>query len=294
MERRKFIQKSALGAAGILAATPLLSSVMTEKIQSFGFQVYTVRDVIQKDMEGTLKTLKKAGYDYAEFFDFGGGKILGKPIAEAKKIIEKSKIDVKSIHVMTGAQAPKMTGSLINEWQKGVDDAAELGAEYLACAYLLDFERKTLDQYKQLAELFNKAGEACKKSGIQFAYHNHDFEFQAIDGVIPYDLLLSETDEDLVKMELDIYWVRYAELDPIKIFQKNPKRYPLWHVKDMELDNNHVMTEVGNGIIDYKQLFAHEADAGLKYFFVEQDRNWKVDPITSLKTSIKHLKGINY
>jgi sugar phosphate isomerase/epimerase len=245
-------------------------------------------------MPGTLKALKKAGYDYAEFFDFGDGKLLGKPISEAKQIIAKSKIDVKSIHVMTGVQAPKMIGTLTNDWQKGVDDAAELGAEYLVCAYLFDFERKTIDQYKALAELFNKAGEACKKSGIQFAYHNHDFEFQAIDNTIPYDVILAETQEDLVKMELDIYWARYAELNPIKIFQKNPKRFPLWHVKDMELDNGHVMTEVGNGIIDFRQIFAHEADAGMKYFFVEQDRNWKADPVSSLRTSIKHLKGINY
>jgi sugar phosphate isomerase/epimerase len=294
MERRQFIQKSALGTAGVLAANPLLSNLMEEKIQSFGFQVFTVRDAIQKDMAGTLKSLRKAGYDYAEFFDFGDGKLLGKPIAEAKKIIEESKIEVKSLHVMTGAQAPQMTGSLTNDWQKGVDDAAELGAEYLVCAYLLDFERETIDQYKRLAELFNKAGETCKKSGIQFAYHNHDFEFQAIDNTVPYDILLNETDEDLVKMELDIYWTRFAELDPVKLFQKNPKRFPLWHVKDMELDNDHVMTEVGNGIIDWRQIFIHEADAGMKYFFVEQDRNWKEDPISSLKTSIKHLKRINY
>lgn len=294
MNRRNFIQQSAMATAGLMAGNSLLANPFREKIKEFGFQVYTVRDVIQKDMAGTLKTLKRAGYDYAEFFDFGGGKLLGKSIQEARQVIDQSKLKVKSIHVMTGAQAPDMKGTIVNDWQKGVDEAAELGTEYLVCAYLLDFERKTIDQYKELADKFNKAGEICKKSGIQFAYHNHDFEFKELEGQIPYDILLNETESDLVKMELDIYWARHADQDPLKLFRDNLGRFPLWHVKDMELDEKRTMTEVGNGRIDWKQLFAHHPDAGLKYFFVEQDYNWQTDPVTSLKASIKYLKGLSF
>lgn len=293
MNRRKFVQKSTLTAAGLMAA-PALASLAHEKISEFGVQLFTVRDTLQKDFEGTLKSIHKIGYDYCEVFDFAGGKLLGKTIKEAKASFKKNKLPIKSIHVMTGAQAPNMDGTMVNDWQKAVDGAAELGAEYMACAYLLDFERKTIDQYKKLAEMFNKSAEACKKSGIQFLYHNHDFEFQTLEGQVPYDILLNETDADLVKMELDLYWVRYAERDPIKLFRENQGRFPFWHVKDMELAETRVMTEVGAGRIDWKQLFAHSADSGLKGFFVEQDRNWKVDPVSSIETSFKYLRSLRY
>ncbi|MHA7101294.1 sugar phosphate isomerase/epimerase family protein [Roseivirga pacifica] len=294
MNRRKFLSQSALASAGLLAAPSLFANSMEAKIKSFGFQVYTLRDVIYKDMEGTLSTMKKAGYDYAEFFDFAEGKLLQKPVKEAKAIIDKTKIKPRSIHVMTGAMAPEQKGTILNDWQMSVDAAAELGAEYLICAYLMDFERETIDQYKALAEKFNEAGEACKKAGIQFCYHNHDFEFQKIDGQLPYDILLKETDPGLMKMELDIYWAKYINVDPVKLFQADKGRYPLWHVKDLSAKQDRLMTEVGNGTIDWAEIFSHANDAGMKGFFVEQDRNFASDSVSSLQTSINYLKKLKY
>ena len=294
MKRRHFLQKSAMASAGLIAANNLLSCSNLNRINQFGFQAYTVRDVIKKDMLGTLTQLKQAGYDYAEFYDFANGKLLGKPVKEAKGIIQDAQINLKSIHVLTGALKPEVTGTLTNNWQQGVDDAAELGVEYLVCAYLAGPERKTIDQYKQLCDLFNRAGEACQKSGIQFAYHNHEFEFEAINGKIPFDILLNETDEDLVKMELDIYWAKYANQDPIEIFQKNKDRFPLWHVKDIQMDDKKTMTEVGNGSIDWAEVFSHQQEAGLNYFFVEQDGNWVSSSVESLVQSVNYLKGLSF
>ena len=294
MKRRDFLQKSALASAGLLASTQLISCAAPNTINQFGFQVYTVRDVIKKDMLGTLIKLKQAGYDYAEFFDFVDGKLLGKPVKEAKSIIETSEIKLKSIHVSTGALSPSQSGTLTNNWQQGVDDAAELGAEYLVCAYLAGPERKTVDQYKSLCELFNRAGEMCQKSGIQFAYHNHDFEFDTIDGQVPFDILLKETDENLVKMELDIYWAKYAKQNPIEIFEKNKGRYPLWHVKDLIESDKRVMTEVGRGVIDWAAIFKEQQQAGLNYFFVEQDSNWAKSSVDSLIESMDYLKKLKF
>lgn len=295
MKRRNFLQSAALaGSAAMVAPSALAEGLRRERISEFGFQAYTVRDVIYDDMAGTLKTLRKAGYDFMEGFDFGDGKLLRKPIKEAKEILEDQKMGVKSLHVMTGAMAPDMKGTMINDWQMAVDDAAELGAEYIVCAYLMDFERENIDQYKELSELFNKCGETAKKAGLQFAYHNHDFEFQTLDGQMPMDVILAETEEDLVKIELDIYWARHAEQNPIKFFRDNYQRVPLWHVKDLSLEDGKPMTEVGNGIIDWKQIFRHKKDAGMKYFFVEQDRNYQKNSLESLQTSIKYLKKMNY
>lgn len=287
MKRRNFLQSAALaGSAALFAPNALAEGLRREKIKEFGFQSYTVRDFIMKDMPGTLKRLKKAGYTNMEGFNFGGGKLLGKPIAEAKSIMADNKIALKSIHIMTP--------NLGDNMQQTVDDAAELGSEYLVCAYLMPNERETVDQYKALCDQFNTFGEMAKKAGIQFAYHNHDFEFQAIDGQIPMDIILAETDAENVKIELDIYWARKAEVNPLSFFRDNLKRVPLWHVKDLSLDEGQPMTEIGNGIIDWKQLFRHKNDAGLQYFFIEQDANFQVDSITSLETSIKHLKKMSY
>ncbi len=294
MDRRKFLTNSALATAGLAASNKLMAGAFDDRVKNFGFQAYTVRDVIYKDMPGTLKRLRKAGYDYMEGFDFGNGKLLGKPVAEAKKIIEKSKIDLKSIHVMTGAAAPNMKGTMINEWQMAVDQAAELGAKYIVCAYLMDFERKSIDQYKELSELFVKCGEVAQKSGLQFCYHNHEFEFMELDGQIPMDVILSNTDAFNVKLELDIYWVRFADVNPIKFFNANRGRIPLWHVKDLSLDEGRPMTEVGNGVIDWKQIFRHQNDSGMQNFFIEQDRNFAVDSVSSLETSIDYLKKMSY
>ena len=239
-------------------------------------------------MPSTLKQLRRAGYDYMEGFSFGNGQLLGKPVKEAKTIIEDAKIKIKSLHVDLANMSEE------DRWKKDIDDAAELGSEYLVCAYLMPNDRKTLDQYKQHAELFNKCGEMAKANGIDFAYHNHDFEFVELEGQAPMNLLLSETDADNVKIELDIYWTRYAGVDPLRFFRNNANRVPLWHVKDLSLDEGKPMTEVGNGIIEWKQIFAYQKDSGLKYFFVEQDRNFKEDSVSSLKTSIKYLKKMTY
>ncbi len=287
MKRRNFIQKAGLATSAALLAPELIASnIDRETIKSFGFQSYTVRDVIYKDMPGTLKTLGKAGYDFMEGFDFNNKKFLGKPVPETKSIIADSKIALKSLHIMT----PNMNG----DWEKDVQAAADLGSEYLVCAYLLPNERQSIDQYKKLCELLNKSAEVAKSAGIQFAYHNHDFEFQELEGQIPMDVILKETDADLVKIELDIYWTRHAEQNPLSFFRDNMGRVPLWHVKDLALTEGKPMTEVGNGVIDWKQIFGHKSDAGMKYFFVEQDANFAEDSLSSLKTSIKYLKRLYY
>jgi sugar phosphate isomerase/epimerase len=140
-----------------------------------------------------------------------------------------------------------------------------------------------------MAEQFNKAAEKCKAAGIQFCYHNHDFEFDQQDGKYPYDVLLDNTDPKLVKMEMDLYWVTKAGQDPLKLFEQHPGRFPLWHLKDMDNTAAHSFTEVGNGVIDFKKIFSNADKAGFKYFFVEQDK-CPGDPFDSITKSISYIK----
>ena len=139
----------------------------------------------------------------------------------------------------------KGKGTLTDGWDKAIEDIHTLGAEYMICSFLFPKER-TPEIYKTLPELLNKSGEKTKAAGIQFGYHNHDFEFEKLDDTLVYDFLINNTSSDLVKMEMDLYWISKAGQDPLAYFDKYPGRFPLWHVKDMEAGTKGI-TEVGNG-----------------------------------------------
>jgi sugar phosphate isomerase/epimerase len=178
---------------------------------------------------------------------------------------------------------------MLSEWQKAVDDAATVGIKYMVCAFLSPAERGGLDHYKYVAEQLNKAGETCRKSGIQLCYHNHDFEFIAQDEKLPFDILLNNTDKSLLKLELDLYWVSKAGHDPIALFSRHPGRFPLWHVKDMDNTPKKAFTEVGNGVINFRKIFTQANKAGLQYFFVEQDST-PGSPFDSITKSMQYIK----
>jgi len=288
--RRVFIKSaSALSAAvfvkgplGTLAAAPVI-----------GLQLYTVRDAMGKDPLATLAQVAKIGYNSVENATYTGTeKFYGMDAATYKKVLANNGLKANSGHYRLGEEQEKgadVNGTILHDWQRAVDDASAVGLKYMVCAYLSANERGDLDHYKKLADIFNKAGETCKKSGIQFCYHNHDFEFQVQNGVFPYDILLEKTDKNLVKMEVDLYWVKKAGQDPLALFQKHPGRFPLWHVKDMSKEADQSFAEVGSGIIDFKTIFQHKNEAGMKFFFVEQDK-CPGSPFDSITHSYKFIK----
>ncbi|TLV01155.1 sugar phosphate isomerase/epimerase family protein [Dyadobacter luticola] len=267
----KISRKSFMKAGAMLLATPMLSKLDWEPKASskIGLQLYTLRNDLSKDLMGTLKKVSDIGYKEVELFGYSNGKFFGKTPKEFKKILGDLGLDPVSGHYGAGVENKTTIGTLSNGWQQAVDDAAELGQKYVVCAYLTETERKTIDQYKGYVDLFNKSGETAKKAGLQFGYHNHDFEFKKIDGQLPYDLIAS-TDKNLVKLELDLYWIVKAGLDPVALFKQHPGRFPLWHVKDMDKGDGS-FAEVGTGSIDFQKIFDARKTAGLTHFFVEQD-----------------------
>ena len=259
-----------------------------------GLQLYTVRDFMEKDPLATLAKVAQIGYNSVENATYTGTeKFYGMDAVTYKKVLINNGLVSLSGHYRLGEEMNKgavVNGTILHDWQKAIDDASAVGLKYMVCAYLSDQERGSLDHYKQLADIFNKAAEACNKSGIQFCYHNHNFEFEVQNGVFPYDILLDRTDKDLVKMEMDLYWIKKAGQDPLAMFQKHPGRFPLWHVKDMSKEADQSFAEVGNGIIDFKTIFKHKEEAGMKYFFVEQDK-CPGSPFDSISQSIKFIKA---
>jgi sugar phosphate isomerase/epimerase len=248
---------------------------------------------MEKDPAGTLAKVAEIGYNSVEGATYTGTeKFYGMDPATFSSHLKKNGLIMPSSHYRLGEEKNKgeaVKGTILNDWDRAVDDAAAIGIKYMVCAFLSPAERGGADHYKYIAEQLNKAGQRCKKAGIQLCYHNHDFEFVEQDNKVPYDILLDETDRNLVKMEMDIYWVKKAGKDPLTLFNQHPGRFPLWHLKDMDNTPEHSFTEVGNGIIDFKKIFKYASKAGLKYFFVEQDK-CPGSPFDSISKSIAYIK----
>lgn len=275
--RRKFIKASALALS-----LPLISQVdvFAKPIKNVGLQLYTLRNELGKDLEGTLRKVAEIGYKEVETFGYSSGKFFGKTPREFKSMLSSLGLTTPSGHYMPD--------NLKKDWHLAVGHAAEAGQKYMVCAFLFPQDRKTIDDYSKLCETLNQAGEVCQKAGIQFGYHNHDFEFQALDGQVPYDLLLKETDPKLVKMELDLYWATFAGKDPVALFQQHPGRFPLVHMKDMAKTGKREFTEVGTGSIDFQRILDAHQTAGIQHFFVEQDV-CKNPPLEAIAISYKNV-----
>jgi sugar phosphate isomerase/epimerase len=285
--RRSFIKTTTMASAVVLVK-PSLANFNHSYI---GLQLYTVRDAMQKDVAGTLARVAQIGYNSVEG-TYSNGQFYGMDAKAFSDLLKKNNQVMFSCHYRLGEDkdnGKEMTGTILHGWDKAVDDAKAVGCGYMVCAWLSPTERGNTDHYKLLAGYLNKAGETCKKAGIQLCYHNHDFEFIKDNNQVPYGILLNETDKDLVKFEADLYWVTKAGQDPVALFNAHARRFPLWHVKDMDNTSQHSFTEVGNGTIDFKNIFKYADKSGLKYFFVEQDST-PGDPFNSITQSIAYVK----
>jgi sugar phosphate isomerase/epimerase len=276
--RRTLLKQMALLSAGSMLAADTFGR---SKEKNIGVQLYTLRNELAKDAQGSIRKVAELGYKEVENFGYNG-RFFGMDATTYRNFLSGLGLSAPSGHYMLG--------NLRNGWEKAVDDAAAIGQKYMVLAFLMPNERTSLDDYRKVAMDLNKAGEISKKAGIQLCYHNHDFEFQDIKGTLPFDILMDQTDASLVKSELDLYWTVKAGLQPLDIFKKYPKRIALWHVKDMDNTEKRGFTEVGNGIIDFKKIFKAHKMSGMKHFFVEQDL-CPGSPFASIEKSIAHIKS---
>ncbi|WAC13029.1 sugar phosphate isomerase/epimerase family protein [Dyadobacter pollutisoli] len=309
-DRRRFLKQAGAAIAGglILPAISKASGLFGNMAASWpiGIQLFTVFKPMNEDPEGTLKKIAAIGYQEVESaFSTRGGYYGYKP-KEFKKLVEGVGLKWRAHHALgapfkmpppdkmpKGAdgkpiEIPKMPAllTLRDNYQQLVDDAAEAELSYLVCA---STPVANLEEIKNSIEVFQKTGEAAKKAGIGFAYHNHATEFDAVEGgKTPYELVLSQTDKDLVKMELDLAWATKAGKDPVALFKEHPGRFPLWHAKDIKSDLQ-TITEVGNGVVEFKRIFEAAKIAGLQYFFIEQDM---APAMENVATGYKNLAKI--
>ncbi|HZJ83837.1 MAG TPA: sugar phosphate isomerase/epimerase [Clostridia bacterium] len=248
-------------------------------MEKIGLQLYSIKELTEEDFFGTLQEVAKIGYDGVEFAGF-----FDAPSSDLKKVLEDSGIVACGSH--TGIDA------LQDDLNKVIDYNLEIGNKYVICPGLPPHMRDSYEAYMKLAKQFNEIGAKCKDQGIQFGYHNHDFEFEKFQGEYGLDILLSNTNPELVHMELDTFWVEYAGLRSLDFMRKYPKQHSsLIHIKDMNSWDNKVNTEIGNGVMDFVAITDLAKELGTKWYIVEQEE-FEISQLESIEKSLKYLRSI--
>lgn len=291
IDRRKFIQQSGalVGAASLFTwgfdaaahASPL----------KMGLQLFTVRDAMAKDVHGSLKKIASLGYQDLETYGFDPVKTeyYGMKAAAFKQLLDDHKLSASSGHY----DLYKYLSTSQEELDRYVDACIEgthaLGQRYITWPWLAP-DARSIDKFKLLAQKLNIVGERVTKAGLGFAYHNHDFEFIDHNGENGYDIIMRDTDASLVKLQIDLYWaVHSSKLTPAQLFSKQPGRFVMWHIKDMDKKTRDY-TELGNGSIDYTVILPEAKRAGLQYYFLEQGGNFAKDSMQSITDSAIFFK----
>ena len=272
MDRRDFLRLSGAAAATGVAASLTGGVSAMRKTVPVGLGLYTVRGEMAKSVPATLDKIAEFGFgevEFAGYFDHSA--------AEVADMLKNSGLKSPSAHVPVEV--------FESGFERALEYAAATGQKYLIMPWVQQSER-TVERYKELFDLLNIAGEKAKAAGVKVAYHNHEFEFEMLDGVQPYEMLLERTDPDLVMLQLDLYWLKVAGVDPLALIERFPGRVPLVHVKDRTAGGK--MTEVGAGAVDFARVFAASEKAGLQHYLVEHDN--PEDPFASVAASIGYLK----
>jgi sugar phosphate isomerase/epimerase len=278
IDRRSFLAVISGSLASAALGSRAWGTPAARRLGRIGVQLYTIRDALTADLDGSLARVAAIGYQEVELAGYRSH-----TVAEFKAALGRHGLMAPSTHIAMER--------VRDELPKVLDEAHELGHEFVVCPNIPD-EKAGLDGYRKAAEVLNHAGAIAKKSGIQIGYHNHGTELVAIGGVRPYDVMLERTDSALVAMEMDIFWMVQGGGDPLAYFSKYPGRFRMVHVKDMDGSPEKKMVDVGKGVIDWKAIFAKSREAGIEHYFVEHDD--PPDPFASIAASYAYLRGLEY
>ena len=294
--RRKFIKMGALlGVSSAIMPLQFCSPAKKEdevqmetpevsksKLKDFGIQLYSVKDEMAADAKATMTALGGFGYSQFEGFDGGKGVLWGMKPAEFKSLTTDLGVKMVASHA-----------NVFDNLDAQAADAKEAGLEYLICPWI--GPQKTIDEYKIIADKFNKAAETLKSHDLKFAYHNHDYTFVNLEGLVPQDVLIENTDPALVDFEMDIYWVHVAGFNPSEYLSKYPGRFKLCHLKDAEADKGDGEERgvlFGSGEIPFTKIVKESIDLGMEYFIVEQERFVGTNPMEAAEKNAAFLKNV--
>jgi sugar phosphate isomerase/epimerase len=286
--RRTFLKQT-----GVLTASTMMPLTLFPLKSKFkmGLQLFTIRDAMAKDPINSIKYARELGYEDGEIYGYDGENdtYYGIKSKEFKMILEDLDFTISSGHYDFSSLFEQPMDSLQRYVDQCIAGSHTLGSSYITWPWLAP-EYRDIEHFKLLAEKLNRIGEQVNKAGLGFAYHNHDFEFQDHNGQTGYDIILSGTDPNLVKLQMDIYWVKHsASKSPEELISENPGRYVMWHIKDMDKITRDY-SEMGNGSIDYiKMLSSIDKDA-LQYYYIEQGGNFAENSMQSIIDSASYFK----
>ncbi|HEX6307134.1 MAG TPA: sugar phosphate isomerase/epimerase [Longimicrobiales bacterium] len=274
--RRSFL--ATLGAAAIgTMVHPACATVRGSLLGRIGLQLYTVRNEMERDLEATLEQIAAIGYREVEFAGY-----FERSATQIAALLERLELTSPSTHIGYD--------QMRDDWSRTLDTALTIGHTYITIPWIAPEQRRTIADWERTAALFNERAATARARGLRFAYHNHDFEFAQTDGTVPFDLLLANTDPELVEFELDIYWITRAGFDPLRYFERYPGRFRLTHLKDSAGPPEHRMVDVGSGQIDFAGVIAAANAAGVRHHFVEHDQ--PAEPFASIRSSYQYLAAL--
>lgn len=297
--RRSFIRNTAMAAAGVsLFQQNIFAAV--KKGELTGIQLYSVRAAMKADPLGTLKQLSDMGYRHVEHANYVNRKFYGWSVSEFKKILNGFGMSMPSGHTVLDAKhwdASKK--DFTNEWKYTVEDAAAMGQSFVISPWLEESKRKSMGDLKSFMEVFNRSGEFCKKFGMKFGYHNHDFEFsEKVEGKVLYDIILAETDPNLVMQQLDIGNMLNGGGKALEVMQQYPGRFESMHVKDeIKATEGHEPFEstiLGKGVVPVKAIIDLGRASGTKHFIIEQESYQGKTPMECAEEDINIMKKWGY
>jgi len=284
--RRKFLRQTAGLTSGIALASisgNLFEDMLEQKkkIKNFGLQLWSVRDDMGKDPRGTLKQIASFGYKQIESFEGAKGMFWGMTNKEFKNYMDELGMTIVSSHC-----------DMRKDFEKKAADASAIGMKYLMCPYV--GPQKSIDEFKKYADEFNTKGEVCRKNGIRFGYHNHDYSFKEVDGQLPQDVMMKNTDPSLVDFEMDIYWVVTGGQDPQEWLKKYPSRFRACHVKDRikNATEHDASCVLGEGSINFPKILKTAKSLGMEYYIVEHERWDNTTPVKAAEADAAYMKKI--
>ncbi len=302
LSRRSFLQQASFWGAASLVPVKFSVSSLSNLTERLGLQLYTVRDEMVEKPQETLEAIRNAGYQQIELFD-------SQLLPQLQPVLKSLGLSVNSTHflspLLTGNWEPMMAFGInpppaSYTLEKAIEQAGEHEVNYFVFPYIFPQNRGGLDTYKLLAEKLNQTGEACQQAGIQLGYHNHSFEFQPMEESSPMEILLSETDPELVCLELDVFWVSVAGYNPAEYIRQYADRIQLLHLKDKKESTPQTyraitlppdsFQPVGSGVLDFVEILRAAEEANVQHIFVEQDAS--DDPLADIKKSSKYLQNL--
>lgn len=279
-------RRTAIKSLAALTALPTLPALRWPHsygalgLDRIGLAIITVRTLAAREFERTLQAVAKIGYRDLDMYIYEGRR----PAKETRAVLDRTGLTCRSARVATPA--------LYRGWDRSLDAAKELGARWITLANVPYEERLTLHDWQELSELFNRVGEAALQRELGFCYHNHDFELQPLEGKVPLDVMMAATDADLVKLQIDVYWVTKGGRDPANEIARLGSRVASLHLKDMARTPERGITSVGAGTIDFARVLSAARRAGVSDYFVEEDA--PRDALAAARASYTHLSALQF